>query len=202
MTKYDYLTRLNHYLQPLPPKDRNEAMKYYEKYFNDAGPANERYVIMNLGTPKQLAEKILSRNKHTISGMMHETKKNVRTAQRNLNESKGKKSYLFTAIFIPLAVIFILLFVAAIILFALLVAGVLILMAFAGIALICMSMPYMSGLTSVALVTLGIGLVLLSVPVLLFMPAMNFVFFVIKKAVIATFSMFNKQLGRKAAARK
>lgn len=202
MTKYDYLTKLKHYLQPLPIKERNAAMKYYEKYFDDAGPENERYVIMNLGSPRQLADKILSKNRHTFSGMMHETKNNVKKAQSKLNEEQKKKSYLITLLLSPLLVAAVVLFVAALAAFALVVAGTLVFVAAMGVIIIAMGVPYIFSLNSVSLVVIGMGLIMLSLPVIFFMPAMNLVMHLIKKAVTGTFKLINRQFNRKVAAKK
>ncbi len=202
MTKYDYLTKLKHYLQPLPIKERNAAMKYYEKYFDDAGPENERYVIMNLGTPRQLADNILSKNRHTFSGMMHETKNNVKKAQSKLNDEQKKKTYLITLLLSPLLVAAVIVFVLALAAFALLVAGALVFIVAMGVMMIAMGIPYVISLNSVSLVVIGIGLIMISLPVIFFMPAMNFVLYVIKKAVSGTFKLVNKQFNGKAAAKK
>ncbi len=199
MTKYDYLTQLKQYLQPLPVKERNAAMKYYEKYFDDAGPENEHYVILNLGSPKQLADKILKKNRHTLSGMMNETKNNMKKAQSQLNEEQKKKSYIITILMSPILVLAVVLFVLALIAFALLVASALVFVAAVGVIMICMGVPYITSLISVALVTIGIGLVLLSLPIIFFIPALNLVFYVIKKAVRGTFKFINKQVTGKAA---
>jgi len=198
MTKYDYLKRLKHYLQPLPAKERKSALQYYEKYFNDAGPENERFVIMNLGSPKQLADNIISKNRHTLSGMVHETKNNVINARNNLDEKQKKKSYVIGILMVPVFVLLVLIFVLGLIAFALCVAGLLVAMATAGVAMIAMGIPYIFSLQSVSLVSIGIGLVLIGIPVLLFMPAFDFVFFVIKKAVVGSFAFINKQFNRKA----
>lgn len=199
MTKYDYLTKLKHYLQPLPIKERNAAMKYYEKYFDDAGPENERYVIMNLGSPHQLADKIISRSRHTFSGMMYETKKNVKNAQNKLNQEQKKKSYIITIFLLPFLIALVIVFICSLAAFACLVAGALVFIAVLGIALVAMGVPYITNLTSVSLVSIGFGLIMLSLPVIFFMPAMNFVLYVIKKAVSGTFKFINKQFSRKAA---
>lgn len=199
MTKYDYLRRLKHYLQPLPSKERKSALQYYEKYFNDAGPENERYVIMNLGSPKQLADNILAKNRHTLSGMVHETRRNVKNAQNKLDEKQKKKSYVIGILLIPVFVLLVLAFVLGLVAFALCVAGLLVVMAVGGVAMIAMGIPYIFSLQSVSLVAIGIGLILIGIPVLLFMPAIDFVFFVIKKAVVGSFALINRQFNRKAA---
>ncbi|MGN0613793.1 MAG: DUF1700 domain-containing protein [Porcipelethomonas sp.] len=199
MTKYDYLTRLKHYLQPLPIKERNAAMKYYDKYLTDAGPENEQYAMSNLGSPKELAEKIIRKNRSTLSGMVRETKNNVRSAQNRLDAGKKKQSCLLTVLLSPIWIGVVLLFVLALAAFALFVAGLLVLMAVSGIALLAMSIPYIANLTSVGLTTMGISLIFMGIPVLLFLPAMNLVFNVIKKAVTGAFSGVNKRLKGKAA---
>ena len=37
---------------------REEALQYYNEYFNDAGPENEQNVIEALGNPAKVAENI------------------------------------------------------------------------------------------------------------------------------------------------
>lgn len=199
MTKYDYLRKLKQYLKPLPEKERRAAMQYYEKYFDDAGTENERYVIMNLGSPRMLANKILTKNRHTLSGMVHETRKNVKNSQNRLDKKQRKQSYIILGLLTPVVVVLVILFVLALAGFALLVAGALVAIACLGVGMIAMGVPYILSLQSVSLVVIGIGIVLIGIPVLLFMPAMNFVFFVIKKAVAGTFALVNKQFKRKAA---
>lgn len=202
MTKYDYLTKLKHYLQPLPIKERNAAMKYYEKYFNDAGPENERYVILNLGSPKQLAEKILSKNRHTIAGMVYETKKNVNRVQKINKEKKDKGSYWVNVLSVPFLFIAIILIVFILLILAAFAVAILVAILVAGIALICMAIPYINGLFSVSMFSMGIGLVLISIPVFLFLPTINFAVSIMKKSVFYSFRLFNKQLEGKAAAKK
>ncbi len=198
MTKYDYLSRLKRYLQPLPAKERNAAIRYYDKYFTDAGPENEQNVILSLGSPKVLADRIISKDPHSFSGMMNATKNNVKKAQDKMDASQRKMSCFFAIVLFPVWGGIIFLFLLALLFFALCVAGALLLSAFGGIALLCMSFPYISNLTSVGMVLIGISLILISLPILLFFPAMNFVMFVIKKSVAKFISLFNNLLSGKA----
>lgn len=198
MTKYDYLSRLKHYLQPLPLKERNAALKYYDKYFTDAGPDNEYNVIMNLGSPKELAEKIL-KSKNSISGMFDQTRANVSKARGKMSESQKRTASLLTVLLFPVwggALLVIALAVAALFLAA---VGLLIFMIIAGIVLFCMSIPYISISTSVGLFFMGTGMVMASAAVLLFVPVMNFLVFVFKSAVKSVILLLNKFIGRKAA---
>ncbi len=198
MTKYDYLSRLKHYLQPLPLKERNAALKYYDKYFTDAGPDNEYNVIMNLGSPKELAEKIL-KSKNSISGMFDQTRSNVSKARGKMSESQKRTASLLTVLLFPVwggALLIIALAVAALFLAA---VGLLIFMIIAGIVLFCMSIPYISINTSVGLLFMGIGMAMASAAILLFVPVMNFLVFVFKSTVKSVILLLNKFIGRKAA---
>ena len=159
MTKYDYLRKLKQYLKPLPEKERRAAMQYYEKYFDEAGPENERYVIMNLGSPRQLADKILAKNRHTLSGMVHETRNNVKKAHSRLDENQKKQSIAISIVMIPVITVLVVLFVLVLAAFAFFVAGLLVVMAAAGIGMIAMGVPYILSLQSVSFVVIGIGIV-------------------------------------------
>ena len=59
MNKETYLQDLKKALKILPQSDRDEAIEFYEEYFEDAGIENEAKVIEELGEPKVLAKKIL-----------------------------------------------------------------------------------------------------------------------------------------------
>ena len=60
MTRTDYLTQLETYLNKLPEADRIEAMEYFKELFDDAGPEGEEELIASLGTPKEAAHDVLS----------------------------------------------------------------------------------------------------------------------------------------------
>ena len=60
MTRTDYLTQLETYLNKLPEADRIEAMDYFKELFDDAGSEGEEELIASLGTPKEAAHDILS----------------------------------------------------------------------------------------------------------------------------------------------
>lgn len=60
MTKNEYIGRLKSCLTALPPNEREEAVSYYEEFFEDAGEENTASVIAELGSPEKLAKNILS----------------------------------------------------------------------------------------------------------------------------------------------
>lgn len=58
MNRADFMKNLAELLADVPPTEREEAIQYYNDYFDDAGVENEQSVIASLGTPQQLAETI------------------------------------------------------------------------------------------------------------------------------------------------
>lgn len=58
MNRIDFMKQLESLLQNISPTEREEAIQYYNDYFNDAGVENEQNVIEALGTPAKVAETI------------------------------------------------------------------------------------------------------------------------------------------------
>lgn len=58
MMKNEFLARLKELLADLPQEEREEAVRYYEDYFADAGPLEEARVLQELVSPEDVAEKI------------------------------------------------------------------------------------------------------------------------------------------------
>ena len=58
MNRREYMDRLEQLLLVLPGEEREEALQYYEDYFDDAGMENEADVIKELGAPEEVAAKI------------------------------------------------------------------------------------------------------------------------------------------------
>ena len=60
MNRAEYLAALRRALSVLPEEERASALRYYEEYFDDAGPENESKVIAELGDPANVAAQILA----------------------------------------------------------------------------------------------------------------------------------------------
>lgn len=56
MSRWEFMRRLEELLSDISPNEREEALQYYNDYFNDAGKENEKGVIEALGSPEQVAE--------------------------------------------------------------------------------------------------------------------------------------------------
>ena len=59
MTRTAFLAALEQLLAPLPETERKDALSYYEDYLDAAGPEKEAQAIAELGSPEEVARKIL-----------------------------------------------------------------------------------------------------------------------------------------------
>ena len=58
MNRIDFMKQLDSLLQNISPTEREEALQYYNDYFDDAGADHEQEVIEALGNPARVAENI------------------------------------------------------------------------------------------------------------------------------------------------
>ena len=58
MNRVDFMSQLERLLQNIAASEREEAIQYYNDYFDDAGKENEQAVIEALGSPARVAENI------------------------------------------------------------------------------------------------------------------------------------------------
>lgn len=56
MSRWEFMRKLEELLSDISPSEREEALQYYNDYFNDAGKENEQSVIESLGSPEQVAK--------------------------------------------------------------------------------------------------------------------------------------------------
>lgn len=59
MNRIEFMNRLEQLLWSLPAEERSDALKYYNDYFDDAGPEREQEVIRELISPEHVAKTIL-----------------------------------------------------------------------------------------------------------------------------------------------
>lgn len=60
MNRQEFMRRLEELLNSIPASEREDALGYYNDYFDEAGEENEYQVIFELGSPEAVAEKILA----------------------------------------------------------------------------------------------------------------------------------------------
>ena len=58
MNRAEFMSRLSSLLQDVPLAEREEALQYYNDYFDDAGEGNEESTIASLGSPEEIAKSI------------------------------------------------------------------------------------------------------------------------------------------------
>lgn len=67
MSRREFMERLKALLATVPDGEREEALQYYNDYFDDAGPENEEQVIRELGSPEQVAQKIVAEHSEGVA---------------------------------------------------------------------------------------------------------------------------------------
>ena len=65
MNREEFMAKLKALLGDIPAEEREEALQYYEDYFDDAGADNEAEVIRELESPQRVAAMIKNDLKHT-----------------------------------------------------------------------------------------------------------------------------------------
>ena len=58
MNRKQFMQELHDLLLDISEEERNEALSFYENYFDEAGQENEQHVIEELGDPRQVANMI------------------------------------------------------------------------------------------------------------------------------------------------
>ena len=58
MTRTEFMKQLQDLLSDISKNEREEALQYYNDYFDDAGPEEEARILTELGSPEQVARKI------------------------------------------------------------------------------------------------------------------------------------------------
>lgn len=190
MNRREFMRQLERLLYDIPDKDREEALDYYEAYFDDAGEEREDEVIRDLGSPGRVAAEIKASlwpdsdaGEYTDTGYQDERFEQGEDAKRrparyrNGKEERGRKILLLVLLGIltlPFwgAALGVLAGVLAGIAGALigLFAGTLfggIGLVFGGIAVMVVSGFQMTMTLPFGLVLFGIGMILLAIGILL-----------------------------------
>lgn len=118
MNRVEFMGQLERLLWDIPEGDRLDALRYYNDYFDEAGPENEAQVIQKLGSPGKVAATIKAdlntagneRAEYTERGYYDGREKanenSLAHREKGYGESKQKRQ-------IPLALIIVLLVFAS-----------------------------------------------------------------------------------------
>lgn len=85
MTRQQFMKELEYLLRGIPESEKADALAYYNDYFDEAGVENEEQVILELGSPRQVAEKIL-----TEYGREPQQNKNVYQSQDRQSQGRSR----------------------------------------------------------------------------------------------------------------
>ena len=79
MNKEEFLTKLASLLEDIPQKEREDAIQYYNDYFDDAGEDRFDEVVESLGSPEKVAELIKNESSDPIAVTKEKTNEVIMT---------------------------------------------------------------------------------------------------------------------------
>lgn len=187
MNRIEFMSRLGEMLQDISAEEKQEAIQFYNDYFDDAGLENEMHVITELGSPEKVAATI----KVDLSGQNEKSSEYSETgytdtrfeeketpANRNANSSQEKTPKTNNALKIILIIAIIVIggpivlpvafgILAAIlgiavaiitVFISLIIAAICIMIA--GIIVFCVGLTQIIGALPVAVLLAGVGMLL------------------------------------------
>ena len=103
MNRQEFMNQLERLLSDVPEAERQDALAYYEDYFDEAGPEQEAQVIQDLGSPGRVAATIKAdlkdggRNRENLRRTVIRTpdsgnRARHRPGERTVQRKPGKKS--------------------------------------------------------------------------------------------------------------
>ena len=91
MNRKEFLDELAFLLQDIEDVERDEAIQYYQDYFDEAGIENEQQVINELGTPEKVAAIIKAGDKGMSNSSFEQNQEIIKTKNNDVkNESHFK----------------------------------------------------------------------------------------------------------------
>lgn len=193
MNRARFIKELERLLLDLPAGERKEALQYYNDYFDDAGPENEAQVIRELGSPAQVAKTIregMSENgEYTERGYEDARFRNPQEISPGYQEAPFQKRksqdpwkllcilllcFLLFPVVVPIFVVLLVVVLSVFIgMIGILIGAVVVAVAFpiAGIVLIGFAVYNLFLFPSVGITLGGVGCLLLSVGILIFLLA-------------------------------
>ena len=89
MSKEEYLNQLHKYLRKLPKQDYDDAMDYFEEYFQETDEAGAQKLIEEMGTPKEAARELIANlldKKLDETYMSDENNDRIKLPEKNLQK--------------------------------------------------------------------------------------------------------------------
>ncbi len=99
MSKKEFMEELQVLLGELPAEEREEAVRYYESYFEEAGTDQEQIVLEELGSAERIASQILrdyraekNAGMYTEQGYREQGTEKQTPVRYSVEEAKGEQS--------------------------------------------------------------------------------------------------------------
>lgn len=164
----DYIRELQSYLKKLEPIEQDEAIEFYREYILDGQFSDRKAIEKELGTPRQLARKIIAQNSLSSEANANQT---TSFPQKTKHDLKAIWRILGGLAAIPIGIPLMMLLLACL-LVVLLVAAIVTLISIGliggSIWIIVLILPFLfSADWAVGLFYLGIALIVLSLVLLL-----------------------------------
>ncbi len=171
MRREQFLRELEALLGDIPELERQEALQYYQDYFDDAGPENEAKVMEELGSPAKVAQTIKmdlgeSDGAFTEQGYQDQRVKNGEKLSPETYESGKKDTKQTNGWKLAFLVLISLLLLPVV-----LPLGLALLLILAVIVIAVISVVIGVGAVALALVIAGIAVVVVGIGKALLMPA-------------------------------
>ena len=204
MNRTEFMSALEKRLMPLNAEDREDALRYYDELFDEAGPIDEQKILDDLDDPDTIARQILTdngidpdgrpefmideavrpRQQNTQNGYQQNTQNGQGSFTENLkndvsNMSDSTKIVLVIAIIILTAPLWGGIVGSAFgVLCGLIGIAIGLVAAFtaAGVALTVAGFVYLFKIPPIGLCIIGIGLIVLALDILLIFPFVKWVF--------------------------
>lgn len=189
MTKSEFMIELKALLSKIPEEERNDAINYYEDYFADAGILDDGLVPASIGSPKQVADKI-------IDEAVYE--KSPKQEEEEIKENDNSKLILgIVLVLVTSPIWFSILVGIGGLLFGILagVGGVIVGFGVAGIALIVTA--FLSGTLAGGMMLVGVGILLLALALVMIIPLVLYCGKFLPWGVKEIVKLFKRLLGRK-----
>lgn len=183
MNRSEFMKKLEELLANIPKEEREEAMQYYNDYFEDAGPEHEGDVIRELGSPEKIAETLgavstseTSSRKETykssegyVSMDVIDGSKNTSSFKNWFSGNPGKVVFIIILCVICAPIVLPILFAICMTIFGLVVAAVSVFaalviaagsIAIAGVVTVVMGFPMLVVSFPIGIFSIGSGLIL------------------------------------------
>lgn len=228
MNRTEFMSVLEKRLMPLDTEDREDALRYYDELFDEAGPIDEQKILDDLGDPDMIARQILSDNGISPDGspeyMIDEAvrpQQNTQNSGYQQNTQGGQQSFtdnikndvknlsdptkivLIIAIIIVTAPIW-----GGVVgtLFGLLCGligisiGLVAAFSAAGVAVTVGGIVYLFQVPPIGLCMLGIGLIILALDILLIVPFVKWTFTTLIKLIKWAADMIKRLINKRSTA--